>query len=282
MKLTYAIAILFVLATGAFASDPDAQLENELKAQLDGKISVLRNYYRGNKLSYGANGNLLKGGKEGTWSMNGLVSIESLQVTADRVVLEAKRVRAVLDVRQGLVEHTTRDKVRIEVRRISGGGDVETQAALAQVLLATSDQFDSLVPGYWRGCLPGRASVGGKGQMQCNIKRSSAAGAGIVMLSDRSKANAANEAVSFPAVIAQAEPAFTDEARQKRYQGIVILSLVVGADGLAHDIRVQRPLDYGLSDQAVKAVEGWTFRPAMKDGKPLASMVTIEVSFQLY
>jgi len=38
----------------------------------------------------------------------------------------------------------------------------------------------------------------------------------------------------------------------------------------------------GLDEKAIEAVRQWKFKPATKDGHPVAVQVNIEVSFRLY
>jgi TonB family protein len=38
----------------------------------------------------------------------------------------------------------------------------------------------------------------------------------------------------------------------------------------------------GLDQKAVEAVRKWKFEPAMKDGKPVAVQISVEVNFRLY
>jgi protein TonB len=88
--------------------------------------------------------------------------------------------------------------------------------------------------------------------------------------------------VSAPRPIYDPDPDYSDEARHAKYQGTVLLWVVVGADGRPRDIRVQRSLGMGLDEKAIEAVRRWEFEPAMKDGHPVAVQVNIEVSFRLY
>ena len=61
------------------------------------------------------------------------------------------------------------------------------------------------------------------------------------------------------------------------------MRVVVLASGEVGDTTVTQSLDdtYGLDDQAVIAAKQWKFRPGMKDGKPVAVEVTIEMMFTL-
>lgn len=78
-------------------------------------------------------------------------------------------------------------------------------------------------------------------------------------------------------------PEYSNEARKKKIQGIVLLSTLVNEQGEPTDIRVVKSLGYGLDEQAESAVSRYRFEPARdRDGKAVAARVTIEVSFQLY
>ncbi|MEO8726885.1 MAG: TonB family protein [Acidobacteriaceae bacterium] len=88
--------------------------------------------------------------------------------------------------------------------------------------------------------------------------------------------------ISQPTVVRQVEPEFSDEARRAKYQGTVLVSIVIGADGLVHDARLASPLGMGLDEKALEAARQWKFLPGKKDGRPVAVYAQIEVSFHLY
>ena len=88
--------------------------------------------------------------------------------------------------------------------------------------------------------------------------------------------------VSAPRVVYQPDPEYSEEARKAKFQGTCVLWLVVGPDGRPRDLRVARSLGLGLDEKAIEAVKTWKFEPAMKDGKPVAVQINVEVSFRLY
>src|SRR6516225_4937151 len=88
--------------------------------------------------------------------------------------------------------------------------------------------------------------------------------------------------VSAPRALETPDPEYSEEARKAKYQGVVVLWLIVGPDGKPRDIRVTRPLGMGLDQKAIEAVNRWRFEPAMKDGKPVAVQINVEVNFRLY
>jgi periplasmic protein TonB len=88
--------------------------------------------------------------------------------------------------------------------------------------------------------------------------------------------------VSAPKELYAPEPEYSEEARKAKYQGTCVLYVIVGADGRPRDLRVARSLGLGLDEKAIDAVKTWKFEPAMKDGKPVAVAISVEVEFRLY
>lgn len=87
--------------------------------------------------------------------------------------------------------------------------------------------------------------------------------------------------VSAPTLVFKVEPEYSEEARKAKFQGTVVLSVVVDEKGLPRDLKVLRPLGLGLDEKAIEAVTKWRFRPGYKDGKAVAVAATIEVNFRL-
>ena len=88
--------------------------------------------------------------------------------------------------------------------------------------------------------------------------------------------------VSAPRALNTPDPDYSEEARKAKYQGTVVLWLVVDPAGRPRDVKVARSLGMGLDQKAIEAVRKWTFEPAMKDGKPVAVQINVEVNFRLY
>jgi protein TonB len=88
--------------------------------------------------------------------------------------------------------------------------------------------------------------------------------------------------VSKPILLVSPEAEFSDEARRQKYQGACIISIIVDPRGNPQNLRVVRSLGMGLDEKALEAVRKYRFKPAMKDGKSVASIATVEVIFHLY
>ncbi len=87
--------------------------------------------------------------------------------------------------------------------------------------------------------------------------------------------------VSAPVPLYKPEPEYSEEARKAKFQGTVVLSIVVDEKGLPRNLKIVRALGLGLDEKAIEAVQKWRFRPGNKDGKPVAVLATVEVNFRL-
>jgi len=88
--------------------------------------------------------------------------------------------------------------------------------------------------------------------------------------------------VSAPVLLMSAEAEFSEDARRAKYEGKCMISLVVDAHGMPQNVHTETPLDYGLSEKAIEAVNKYRFKPAMKDGMPVPVKMNVEVRFHLY
>lgn len=97
-------------------------------------------------------------------------------------------------------------------------------------------------------------------------------GAGPIPLSGASTA---------PVLIHKIEPEFSEEARKAKFEGTVLLRVVIDESGRVAEVRVLRGLGMGLDERAVAAVAQWRFRPALRHGRPIAVSAEVEVNFRL-
>jgi periplasmic protein TonB len=88
--------------------------------------------------------------------------------------------------------------------------------------------------------------------------------------------------VTAPIPIVTPEAEFSDEARRAKYQGVCVISLIVDAQGYPRNPRVVQSLGMGLDEKALEAVLKYRFKPAMRAGRPVPVMISVEVNFRLY
>lgn len=89
--------------------------------------------------------------------------------------------------------------------------------------------------------------------------------------------------VTLPRCVYCPNPAYTQDARDAKVSGAILLMVVVGPGGRATAIHVHRSLGYGLDERAIEAVRQWRFKPAEDaNGKPVAVWAPVEINFRIY
>ena len=89
--------------------------------------------------------------------------------------------------------------------------------------------------------------------------------------------------VTMPSVLREVKPSYTAEAMRAKVQGAVMVEAIVREDGRVGPVRIIRSLDrtFGLDEEALKAVKNWRFSPGKRQGKNVAVIVEIELTFTL-
>ncbi len=82
-------------------------------------------------------------------------------------------------------------------------------------------------------------------------------------------------------LIAKPEAEYTQEARENKIEGTVILRVVLRSNGEIGDIAVLKGLQDGLNEKAIEAARSIKFEPALKDGRPVSQALRVEYVFTL-
>jgi TonB family protein len=91
----------------------------------------------------------------------------------------------------------------------------------------------------------------------------------------------AKELDSRAQIIAKPKPGYTKEARRNGVQGFVTLKLLLSGRGTIARVRVLKRLPAGLTENAIRAACKLQFKPAIKNGRPVAQWVTADYLFRL-
>lgn len=69
------------------------------------------------------------------------------------------------------------------------------------------------------------------------------------------------------------------DALQAGIRGVVILEIVVGADGSVTDAKVLRSVFPSLDRAALDTVRQWRYTPTLLNGQPVPVIMTVTVNF---
>lgn len=85
-----------------------------------------------------------------------------------------------------------------------------------------------------------------------------------------------------PTILYREKAKYTEEARQAKMHGTVVLQAIFRSDGVMVITQVIKSLPFGLTLKAVEAAGRIRFTPAMKDGAPVSVRGQLEFTFNLY
>jgi TonB family protein len=245
-------------------------------------------------LTYDADGTFTGAANSGDWTSDGLVRVDKLKVSRDRLIIDATRLLFIPTAQAGS-QTVPGSGLQIEVHL--GPGKFRPDAAdtvMSKVFLTPQDDFAASVPDYWKLCVyAGLAADGPQKQRGCWFSPEFLKIPGVVQHPGKPPSpqelfpEAARAATRFdkgikpPRRISGPEPEFSEEARRARYQGTTTLGMVINENGDVQKIWIISPLGYGLDLRAIEAVSRWKFQPATKDGHPLPVQVVVETDFHL-
>jgi TonB family protein len=92
---------------------------------------------------------------------------------------------------------------------------------------------------------------------------------------------ARSEVTTAPYFVGGMRPTYTEQARAKRVTGLVVLDVVISADGIVGEIQMREGLPYGLTEQAIGAAKRAHFRPARIKDREVSMRSTIAYQFSL-
>ncbi len=130
--------------------------------------------------------------------------------------------------------------------------------------------------GFSNGVVGGTGPGGPHGAIKQGAFQSNTAAAGAPKLAVASTSNDTTVQV-----LSHPRPEYTDEAKQMKIQGDVVLEVRFSADGSVHVIRVVSGLGHGLDQQAIRVAEETRFKPATRDGKAVDTTTYYRIDFQL-
>jgi len=278
------VLLPMLLMPPKFAWADNDGIEGQLKSDYADKVLTLRHFYGGEHLRFHADGTLKGNASIGPWTLDANIVGKEFLLHDGVLIIKGRRIYWVFDSSsqpQVLttiennrekpkkdIEKTLRSPmVEIEIEFPGGTPDQkDVSSAMHNVFFTESDSMSDVVPSYWHAYF---AKQEGKPQAAPESK-------------DPVYRSGPGYGPSPPRPTRQPGPEYSPEARQLRYEGTSILSLIVDVSGTPRAIQIQRPLGLGLDEKAVAAVSTWKFEPAQRDGKPVAVAISVEIQFHLY
>lgn len=275
-------AIILSIAIFLFLSASNARgedLQDLLNATCINKVYMLRHAITRESQHYDSAGQLLDySATEGPWTIYGALEIKSVTLSSNRLRLTANRLvysydQGKKDLIPGRITWN-KAKVTLDVALSHPVTTIEEVDGIFHRIFALNDtELIETVPDYWRPFLQKRAS---------GTSSTTAAGVTEVKKDSTEAIERINPPdVTAPKPIHTPEPKFSSFARDFRMQGTVVLTIIVDKTGAVSRPEIVLPAGFGFDEAAATGVLSWKFKPAMRDGNPVAVHMAIEVAFNL-
>jgi TonB family protein len=116
--------------------------------------------------------------------------------------------------------------------------------------------------------------------MILNVPNLNSAGGSWVMHFAELKEDEKQGELVAPVATQMVHPGYPLELMRQNVQGTVILSAVIHSDGAVGDVRILRGVDDRLDQYASAALSRWRFRPATRNGDPVAIQTVVMIPFR--
>jgi TonB family protein len=84
-----------------------------------------------------------------------------------------------------------------------------------------------------------------------------------------------------PSLISRVQPDYPSAERRAGREGTVVVTAVIGKDGVVRDAKVIRSVSPALTAAAIDAVLKWRYRPAQLEGRDVAVYTLVRLDFAL-
>jgi protein TonB len=92
----------------------------------------------------------------------------------------------------------------------------------------------------------------------------------------------ASGTTSKPSALYNPPPSYRSESKRAKEEGSLLLSVQVNASGRADTVTISKSSGYQSLDRAAsEAVRRWKFKPATRNGEPIATIVDVPIVFRL-
>jgi TonB family protein len=250
-------ALFFLLALSLVSPAHAENIKGALNHKYKSHILALRAPFARGDMKFDSAGQPLHARPGGSWLIYGGIHVEKLNLSSDTLRLEGPRA-AFTDKKKNdkpiLVHFSKSQRIEIHLDQALRSFE-DAESVMGRIFFLGADAAEHAKPELRRA-----DDITPDGEIY----------------------DYHQEGVTAPKATFTPEPDFSEEARRKKFQGNVILSIVVDKMGNVARIRLEKATGHGLDEHAMEAIKGWRFTPGTMNGEPAAVREPISVGFNLY
>jgi TonB family protein len=252
-KIRFLFLAVFVFQTAATHAD---SIKDVLNHKYKNHILALRAPFTAGDQKFDSSGHSLNAALSTDWLLYGGIFVQKLGLSSDTLRLEGPRAAFSDEKKNGkpvLVRFSKSQQIEIHLDKpLDSLNDAD--AVIGRVFLPGADAAEHAKPEFRR------ADDNTPDDQIYHV----------------------GNGTSLPRPTYTPEPEFSEEARHARFQGVVVMKVVVSKTGNIVRIKLEKVLGKGLDENAMEKLKSWRFEPATRKGQPVAVEMNIEVAFHLY
>jgi TonB family protein len=248
--------LMLAICLSACCAVRSESVKDTLNSKYKGQVLALRTPFSQGKMTFDSAGQPLHARPSGPWLIYGGLHIEKLELSKETLRLEGHRV--------GFGEQKKGQPVLINL-----GKDVSIEMRLDHPVQSADDAYTMLNRVFFL-----EANGEDRTKPEWRLADDTISSDPIYV--------AGRDDIKFPKAIYTPEPDYTEAARKAKFQGIVVLTIVVDKTGRVARMRLDKTLGFGLDEKALQVLSVWRFSPTTRNGQPVAVQTPAEFSFNLY
>jgi len=247
-------------------------VESIMKKGFEGRTLVLKTPYVEDKLHFDSQQHLIGVSEIGPWTTRAWIRVNQLELKDNRLRIEGNRTILVLDRQSsssGFVPLLSGEKVQITFDLTASD-----QAAAAMLPVFDTQPVQSRMATYWTPILDLSKDLAVLRNESADRVAGVLEGNRQVFLGD------ASIGLQPPRAIKTPDPNYPPEARHNHLAGDDGLVVVINEQGFPEVLEVKKAGERFFDESALRAVSRWRFKPATKDGKAVAVVINVVVTFR--
>ncbi len=255
---------------------PDADFRKELRRRYEGKLLLLSVPTNFDVVHFDGNGSPTRPSVGEPWTTAGLIRADKVDTQNGQVVIDGRREIIALLANASskkLVPIATDRTVHISIDLPRERTDVAGRSEFLGRILST-EGVSLKIEEAWHA--------------DVDLSRGSGSGTAFppdgkvgTLNGDRAVYAWESGAVSKPKAIYKPGPRYAANALMKKISGTIRVRVIVNEKGFPEIMEVVEHLREGLDANALSAVSQWRFEPGVRNGLAAASVVVVELKFNL-
>ncbi|HZS97893.1 MAG TPA: energy transducer TonB [Terriglobales bacterium] len=255
---------------------PDADFRKELRHRYEGKLLLLSVPINFDVVHFDDSGSPTRPPAGEPWTTAGLIRVDKVDVQGGQVVIDGRREIVALLANTSsrkLVPITTDRTVHVSIDLPRESSDPAVRHEFLGHVVSI-EQVRSKIENAWHADVDLTRGSGSGTAFPPDGKVGTLAGERAVYAWE-------SGVVSKPKAIYKPGPRYAANALMKKVSGTIRVRVIVNEKGFPEIMEIVEHLREGLDANALSAVSQWRFEPGVRNGIAAASVVVVELKFNL-